>query len=218
MNYLNLISLLCLLLIINACCITKPNCDPNGGNLRFGPDLSYRSSKYTGSDSRGDDTKRLGSIGIGAWAHWVFCEDYPDMGFLSGLYFNQHGAKYSDSDFGDNKARLSYLTIPMTFTYQVYEGVNLEVGPDLSFLLAAKEKNTYMGETMTYDFKEDVRNVQLGYNIAVSYMHQQTGLGGFLRWNGGFTKVPTSEYGTSIYNGGFSIGARYRLNDLIHKK
>jgi hypothetical protein len=71
---------------------------------------------------------------------------------------------------------------------------------------------------MTYDFKEDVRNVQLGYNIAVSYMHQQTGLGGFLRWNGGFTKVPTSEYGTSIYNGGFSIGARYRLNDLIHKK
>ena len=218
MNYLNFIAVLCLLLIINACCVTRPNCDPEGGNFTYGPDISYRSSKYTGSDSRADDTKRLGSIGIGGWVHWVFCEDYPEMAFLSGLYFNQHGARYGESVDGESIDRLSYLTLPMTFTYQVHEGVNLEVGPDLSFLMSAKEKYTYGGETMTYDFKDDVRKVQLGYNIAISYMHQQTGLGGFVRWNGGFTKVPTSEYDTNIKNGGFSIGARYKLNRIFYNK
>ena len=218
MNYLNFIAVLCLLLIINACCVTRPNCDPEGGNFTYGPDISYRSSKYVGSDAQGDETKRVGSIGIGGWVHWVFCEDYPDMGFLSGLYYNQHGARYNYSDSDKSKDRISYLTLPIIFTYQVYEGVRVEVGPDLSFLLAAKEKNEYFGETTTYNFTDDTRKVQLGYHIALAYTHQPSGLGGFLRWNGGFTKVPTSEYDTNIKNGGFSVGARYRINHLFYNK
>ncbi|MCG8307559.1 MAG: PorT family protein [Cytophagales bacterium] len=217
MNHLNPIFLFCILLIISGCCITKPDCSPEGGNFTFGPELSYRSSKYTGSNARSDDTKRLGSMGLGVFGHWIFCEDYPDMGFYSGLFYNQHGVKYSD-DGVDNKDRLHYLSIPFTFTYNVYNGVTVEAGPDLSFLLSAKEIYTYMGNKEKNNFSDDVHNVQLGYNIAVSYMHEPIGLGGFFRWNGGFNKVPSSNYDTKLYNGGFSIGARYRLNHLVGKK
>jgi len=218
MKQLTTFSFLCIVsLIINGCCITRPNCNPEGGNFIIGPDLSYRSSKFTGSDAQDEDTKRLGSIGLGGYIHWIFCEDYPDLGFLSGLYYNQHGVKFDWGSDETSKLRLHYLTIPLTFTYMIHNGISVEAGPDLSFLLAAKEKYEYMGETETYDFKDDTKNFQFGYNIAVSYMHDPTGLGGFVRWNGGFTNVPTSEFDVKLKNGGISIGARYRINHLFYK-
>lgn len=218
MKQLKIFTILCIgLTIINGCCITRPNCNPEGGNFIYGPDISYRSSNYTGSDAKNQDTKRLGSIGLGGYVHWIFCEDYPDMGFLSGLYYNQHGSKIEFGSDDKSKYRLHYLTLPLTFTYMVHNGISVEAGPDLSFLVAAKEKNEYRGEKETYDLKDETKNFQFGYNIAVSYMHEQTGLGGFVRWNGGFTNVPTNDFDVKIKNGGFSIGARYRINHLFYK-
>ena len=75
-----------------------------------------------------------------------------------------------------------------------------------------------MGQTETYDFKDDVSKVQLGFNLGASYTHDQSGLGGFIRYNGGFTKVPSSDNDVKLYNGGISIGARYRINHLFYKK
>ena len=218
MNYLKILSALCIVMIINGCCITRPNCNPEGGNFTYGPELSFRTSSYWGEDAKDQDVKHVGSMGFGGYVHWVFCEDYPDMGFYSGLYYNQHGAKYEFSSDDTNKDRLHYLTIPFTFTYRVYDGIKVEVGPDLSFLLAAKQKNTYMGQTETYDFKDDVSKVQLGFNLAASYTHDQSGLGGFIRYNGGFTNVPSSDNDIKLKNGGISFGARYRINHLFYKK
>jgi hypothetical protein len=139
------------------------------------------------------------------------------MGMYSGLYYNQFGGKFEYGTDEVGKNRLHYLTIPFVYTYEVVEGVRLEVGPDLSFLLAAKEKYEFMGEKETYDIKEDVKSVQVGYNVAVSYTHEESGLGGFFRYNGGLTKMPSSDYDYKAYNGGFSLGVRYGINRLIHK-
>jgi hypothetical protein len=142
------------------------------------------------------------------------------MGLGSGLFYNQFGADYPVDGMGgleSSKDRLHYLTIPFTYTYDVYKGIRLEAGPEISFLLAAKEVEKFNGNKETYDFKEDVKNVQIGFNIGVSYLHEQTGLGGFFRYNGGFNKVPTGEWDYKIYNGGFSIGARYQMNRLFYK-
>ena len=103
------------LLIINCFLITSADCSA-GENITYGPELSYRSSKFTGSDAKDDDFKRLGSIGIGGYVHWMFSEAHPEMGFISGLFYNQFGAKY---EYGSNevgKLRVHYLTIPFTFT------------------------------------------------------------------------------------------------------
>jgi len=202
-------------LIINGCFITSAD-GSVGENITYGPELSYRSSKFTGSDAKDDDYKRLGSIGFGGYVHWYFSEAHPEMGLLSGLFYNQFGARYEYSSNDKSKLRVSYLTIPFTFTYTVYEGVNIEVGPDLSFLLAAKEKNEYLGQKETYDLKDDTNKVQIGYNIAASYTHEESGLGGFIRWNGGFSNV-NNEGDYVIHNGGFSIGVRYRINHIVEK-
>jgi hypothetical protein len=204
--------------MINGCCITKPNCDPEGGNFKFGPELSYRISNFYGEDAKdNDDIKSMGSIGFGGYVHWVFCEDYPKMGIYSGLFYNQFGAKFVYGDDEVSKNRLSYLSIPITYTYEFYEGIRAEIGPDISFLVAAKDKYEYLGEKESYDIKEDVRNVQIGYNIALSYTHYESGFGGFFRYNGAFTKMPSSDYDYNVVNGGFSFGIRYQMNHLFHK-
>ena len=113
------------LLLVNGCCITPPNCSP-GGNFTYGPELSYRSSKFTGSDTKDDDFKRLGSIGFGGYVHWIFCEDYPEMGLLSGLYYSKFGAKYEYSSNDKGKLVVSYLSIPFTYTYNVYASLVVE--------------------------------------------------------------------------------------------
>jgi hypothetical protein len=223
MIHLKKLSLICIVaaiaLLINGCCITKPNCDPEGGNFTWGPELSYRISKYRGSDAKDDEYKSVGSIGFGGYIHWIFCEDYPQMGLYSGLFYSQFGGKYEypGSVNETEKDRLHYLSIPFTFTYEVYDGLRVEVGPDVAFLLAAKEVYEYNGQKETYDFKDDAAKAQLGYNIALSYTHDQSGLAGFFRWNGAFTSVPASDSDYKAFNGGFSFGIRYGLNNLLYK-
>jgi hypothetical protein len=141
------------------------------------------------------------------------------MGFYSGLFYNQFGGKYEYTGTIDetSKDRLHFLTIPFTYTYEVYDGLRVEVGPDVSFLLAAKEIYEYNGTKETYDFKDDAAKAQLGYNIALSYTHEETGLAGFFRWNGAFTSVPDKDSDYKVYNGGFSFGIRYGLNRFLYK-
>jgi hypothetical protein len=218
MKHVTNFSFLCILLISYGCCITRPNCDPEKGNFKYGPEISYRTSSYWGEDAKDEDLKHTGGIGLGGYVHWTFCEEYPAMGIYSGLFYNQFGTRYPDDGSGETiKDRLSYLTIPFTFTYDVYKGIRLEAGPDLSFLLAAKEIYKFNGQKETYDFKEDVRKVQIGFNLAVSYIYEPLGLGGFIRYNGGLNRVPSSDFDTKAYNGGISFGARYRLNHLFYK-
>jgi len=216
MKSIRTLSFVSIVLLFYGCCITRPNCDPDNGNFSYGPEISYRTSSYYGADARDADVKYIGSVGFGIFASWIFCEDYPEWGLNSGLFYNQFGAKYGD-EFEESKERIKYLTIPFTFTYEFYEGFRAEAGPDLAFLVGAKEIYEYNGQKETYDFKEDVRNFQLGYTLGVSYTHEPTGLGGYFHYNGGFTNVPISDYDTKFRNGGFTIGVRYRINQYLYR-
>ena len=217
MNYVRLFPSVFLILFISGCCITPPSFSPSEGNIVYYPELSYRTSSYWGEDAKDDDLKHVGSVGFGIFGNWTICDEEPALGFTTGLLFNQFGSKYEYSSDEVSITRLSYLSIPFTFTYEVYNGIAIEAGPDLSFLLGAKEKYTYMGNTDSYDIKEDTRNVQIGFNVGVSYMHDDTGLGGFFRYNGGLNRVVSDEYDYKAYNGGLSVGLRYRVNQLFNK-
>jgi len=198
--------------IISGCCVTKPDLDASEGNLKFGPEFSYRSSSYWGKDAKEDEVKRVGGIGMGGFGHWIFCPDYPHLGFYSGLFYFQNGAKYDYESTGTLKNKLHYLTIPFTPTYEVYQGIRVEGGLDLSFLLAAKGKYQYMDQTEIQNIKEDLSKAQIGFNIGASYTHATTGLIGFLRYNGGLTKLPSNDADYIARNGAISFGLRYIVN------
>ena len=221
MNHVKKLSLYCMVpaivLIINSCVIAKTNSDPDGA-LTWGPELSFRISKFTGSTAKDWETMSLGTIGFGGFIHWHFSESVPLLGFLSGLFFNSYGGRWEYSDVKE-KDRLSYLTIPITFTYEIIDGLRAEVGPDLSFLVGTKWTYDEGGDKTTESFNDDAAKVQIGYSIAVSYTHDESGLGGFIRWNGAFTNPYSSDYigddDWKVHNGGFSFGIRYALSQII---
>ena len=110
------------------------------------------------------------------------------------------------------KNKLHYITIPITPTYEVYKGIRLEGGFDLSFLVAAKAKYEYLDQVEVQKIADEVSTAQIGFNIGTSYTHEPSGLAGFLRYNGGLTKMPSNDYDAKIHNGSISIGIRYRVN------
>lgn len=212
--------LVVLVFILGGCCITRPSIESDNGNLKFGPLLSARTSSYWGKDAKDEifDYKHICSFGFGGFAHYQFCEDYPEFGVLSGLYFNQYGAKQDFSGNGTDykiKDRLSYLTLPFTFTYNVYDNFRVEAGPELSFLTGAKTITEFNNDKMISSGTEGLSGAQIGFNLGASYMHPETGLGGFIRYNGGLNKIGSSDVNEKFYNGGLSIGVRYTLNSLF---
>jgi hypothetical protein len=204
-------------LIINGCCVNKPDIDYSGGNTIIGPEFSYRTSSYWGEDTKDQDVKRIGGIGLGGFGHWIFCPDYPQLGFYSGLFYFQNGAKIDLQETTGEMLRnkLHYLTIPFTPTYEVYKGIRVEGGFDLSFLLAAKAKYQYLDQTEIQNIKEEVSKAQIGFNIGTSYTHEPSGLIGFIRYNGGLTKMPSNDYDAKIRNGSISFGVRYMVNQYL---
>jgi hypothetical protein len=210
----NLLSISTLLIIIHGCCINKPDLDYSSGNTVIGPEFSYRSSSYWGEDTKDQDVKRVGGIGLGAFGHWILCSDYPQLGFYSGLLYFQNGARIDLSETTGEmlKNKLHYLTIPFSPTYEVYNGIRIEAGFDLSFLLAAKAEYEYLDQVEIQNIKDEVSTAQIGFNIGTSYSHEPTGLAGFLRYNGGLTTMPSNEYDAKVRNGSISIGIRYRVN------
>ncbi len=218
MKYFRLSATLCFAFLISGCCITPPNFAPDGGNIRYVPELSYRYSGYWGKDAKDADFKHVGGMGFGMGLDWFFCEDFPELDFRSGLFYSPFGAKVKYEGDGyeqESKDKLGYLAVPLTFRYSFSNGLKAEAGPDVSFVLSAKKKYTYMGQTDTNDFKDDVGKVQIGFNAGLSYTHEDSGLGGFLRYNGGLTTMPNSDYDSKIYNGGISVGVRYDINSLF---
>ncbi len=198
------------------CCFTRPSCNPETGNLNWGPEISYGATSYWGEDTKDSDLKHVGSLGLGLFGEWRFCDDFPAMGLNSGLFYKQFGAR-NEYDGEKSKDRLHYLTIPLTYTYNVYNGLRLEAGPDFSVLLAAKEKYEYMGQKETQNAKEYYHNAQVGFNLSVSYTDENSGFGAFVRYNGGVTKLSSNKYDYKAYNGGISVGGRYSFNSLFNK-
>jgi len=207
-----------IVLVINGYSIAKTNSDPDGSKITWGPELSFRIAKFTGSTASDWDTKSLGTIGFGGYIHWHFIEDMPQLGFLSGLFYNQFGGRWEYSDVKE-KDKLSYLTIPITFTYEIIDGLRVEVGPDISFLVATKWIYDEGGDKTTESFKDDAAKAQIGYNLAISYTHEESGFGGFFRWNGAFTNPYSKDYigddDWKVHNGGFSFGIRYALSKIV---
>lgn len=119
------------------------------------------------------------------------------------LLYSGQGAK---DDSSDDELKLDYLNIPVMAKFYVAEGFSLEVGPQVGFLLSAKEE--FDGESE--DIKDFVKEIDFGVNFGVGYA-METGLNFGARYNLGLSDI--NDYGESfndsIKNGVFQISIGY---------
>ena len=156
----------------------------------------------------GDETDNLSSLTgfhVGAYVDISVSEKFSVQPEL--LYSTQ-GAKYEDSDFYDGKFKLNYLNIPIMAKFRVAEGFTLEAGPQVGFLLSAKDEYDYIGADPGFsdlsgedDIKDLVKGTDFGINFGLGYK-MENGLNFSARYCLGLSNIND----TSSIDPGFDMG------------
>ena len=132
------------------------------------------------------------------------------------LLLNCVGAKYSE-DYSsldgtvksinadlEGEIKLTYLSIPLMAKFYVSEEFSLEIGPQVSFLLSAKDEYVFFGgETEEDDIKEYIKGLDLGANIGLGY-----------KLEGGLNFGARYTLGLTDGNDGYEEGGTYK-NSVI---
>lgn len=96
----------------------------------------------------------------------IFSEIKTDekFGIQPELLYSTHGVKnkfIKDGITYDNDIKLSYLNLPILAKYFVLEGLTVQAGPQIGFLMRAEEN----GENIT----DHVKTIDFGLNFGIGY-------------------------------------------------
>ncbi len=142
-------------------------------DISFGAKAGINIANFSG-DAVGNSS--LIGFHIGGTAEIELSDEFS---FQPELMYSAQGASF---DFGDSK--LTYLNIPLMAKYYVAEGFSLEAGPQVGFLLSAKNKDV--------DFKDEVKGIDFGINAGVGYK-LDSGLNFGVRYNLGLSNINDTE-------------------------
>ena len=130
------------------------------------------------------------------------------------LLYSSQGADYSENEF-TGSYKLDYLTIPVMAKFSLGEGFSVQAGPQVGFLLSAKDEYEIDGETMKEDVKDFTKSTDIGANIGVDYTFD-SGLNIGARYNMGISRLDdfSGEEATNTKwrNSVFQISLGYLFN------
>jgi len=123
------------------------------------------------------------------------------------VVYSGQGAKYDGG-----KTTLGYINIPVLAKYSLPVGVFFETGPQLGFLLSAKDK---VDGQDAVDIKSGLKSTDLAWAFGAGYVIPDVNLGVDVRYNLGLTKLAD---GSSSKNGVFQVGVFYLFGESSSKK
>jgi hypothetical protein len=129
-------------------------------------------------------------------------------GFLQPeILYSGQGASFSDSLVGSGKVNYGYLNVPVLFKYQLESGLFAETGPQVGFLLSAKE--TAGGQSA--DLKSTSQSVDFSWAFGIGYKLPM-GFGIDARYNLGLTNISKESQGSgTVKNSVFQFGLFYQF-------
>ena len=136
----------------------------------------------------GDDTSKLETV---AAFNFGLMSEIPisqKFSFQPEIMFSGQGYSFEGSN--GNIVALNYLNVPLMGKYYVVKGLSLEAGPQLGFLLSAKNEKT--------NVKDSFNTVDFGVNFGLGYK-LENGLNFGARYNLGLTDINDLE-GSSAKN------------------
>ena len=111
--------------------------------------------------------------------------------FQPEIMFSGQGYSFEGGD--GNLVALNYLNVPLMGKYYVVKGLSLEAGPQLGFLLSAKNEST--------NVKDSFKSFDFGVNFGLGYK-LNNGLNFGARYNLGLTNINDSEITSDKYRNG----------------
>ncbi len=122
------------------------------------------------------------------------------------VFYSTHGAHYKNGPF-DTRYNLGYIQVPVLLQYMFLNGLRVQAGPQLGFLVHAKSKTGNIKE----DFKNDLNTVDFGLATGASYQVPNTGFGFDARFNLGLSEI-NKDGNVKSTNRGFQLGIFYLFN------
>ena len=163
----------------------------NAQEIKFGAKGGLNFASISGDNTKGIDVVTSFNFGV--------LSEIP----ISDKFSFQPELMYSGQGYGsnDNTIALSYLNIPLMGKYYLTKGLSLEAGPQIGFLLSAKNEKT--------DVKDSFNTFDFGVNFGLGYK-LDNGLNFGARYNLGLTNINNLD-NSSIENknGVFQISVGY---------
>lgn len=147
---------------------------------------------------------------VGGYANYKVTDQFS---FQPELLYSKQGAGIKKHDGSDKKIVTHNINIPLMGRYEIMDGLNVEFGPQLGFLVSAKEKTEFNKIKTKEPITDNFKTFDFGLNIGAGYKVTDE-----LEINARFTKGltdinhdPSSKSTTNTY---FSVGVAYKLMEM----
>lgn len=118
--------------------------------------------------------------------------------FQPEVMFSGQGYSFEGSD--GNIIALSYLNVPLMGKYYLTKGLSVEAGPQIGFLLSAKNERT--------DVKDSFKTLDFGVNLGLGYK-LENGINFGARYNLGLTNINDLSSSGKNRNGVIQVSIGY---------
>lgn len=186
-------------------------------DLKLGAKAGLNISSLSSGDSD-DNFKSKTGFNVGVLAEIFINEKFSVQPEL--LYSSQ-GAKNSYFDgipvLGtsfkvDQTIKLDYINIPIMAKYYVWQGLSVQAGPQIGFLVKSEVESELRGNKKTVDIKDSMNTVDFSLNIGAGY---DLPMGVFVdaRYNFGISNVDkkVDGYQEKMKNGVFQLSVGYKF-------
>lgn len=189
------------MLMVLACAVTY-------SQFSIGPKVGYINSTVVGDEAESWDC-RSGLL-VGVMTRFSLGDQFS---LQPELHYAQQGADYKD-EFSDGMSsfeytgtvKLDYINIPVMAQYEAFPGFTIEAGPQLGFLVSAKDEYDFDGESGEDDVKDLVKGVDFAMGLGLGYTFGN-GINLAARYNFGLTDFIDDEELSDM-------GAKWRNNAL----
>lgn len=126
----------------------------------------------------------------------------PKVWIQPELHFSAQGG---ESDNDNVKLKLNYLNLPVLFQFRVTEGLRIQTGPQLGFLLSAETK----AGDIEIDVEDAFESIDLSWSFGgVYYFNSEIGID--FRYNLGLTNIVDGS-GNDAHNRVIQLGTVFML-------
>ncbi|MBA2563312.1 MAG: PorT family protein [Chitinophagaceae bacterium] len=127
------------------------------------------------------------------------------------LIYSEQGRKFTLLN-NEYTTRLGYINIPVLAQYMFNNGFRLQAGPQLGFLVSAKEKYN----RIIVDQKDKYNSTDISFAAGIGYLGP-SGLGIDGRWVFGLSNINENSNGTKASNNVAQLGIFYMFHHTANK-
>jgi hypothetical protein len=135
----------------------------------------------------------------------------PQWALQPELQYSSQGTKTDLGSLGEYKWKMDYINVPVMVQYMFNNGFRLEAGPQVGFLVNAKQIDE---DDNKEDISDDFKKVDFSLGVGLSYL-TYSGLGLGARYNHGIANI-NDDRTFETRNRVFQVGLFYMF-DSRHK-